>query len=475
MRPRTARIFATALVCLAMAANAAAATFDDAALGKLGSVRAGASLVIDGFPGGPTRRDSLKFQRVQIYSVDAHIYATVGKQQKELPRSDLVFLRGYSSDGATRVALTLNADGSFAHGAGVGPEGTFVLQADAAARGGVAAESMDLPPGVTYDFRCGNEHRQMSTKALGQIAAQVAQAPDVAAVTATAHGLRYATVAVDTDSLYMSKLFSNNTTQATNWIATLFNDMNVMYERDLLVELFQGTTFLCGVGCVDPYTALSVIPADDTDLSAFGAYWKANHAAVTRTFALLLSGQEPSTSNSCSASGIAWIDQYCQKGFVQLDGKTVGGYSVDQVCTSTNAFFGPAFSALLVGHELGHNFGASHTHCTDKTTGTSDVAANTIDVCYNGEGATHVTGGTCYDGVESCPAVGDGPGAPAGTIMSYCNVDLGCGGATTNHQNVLQFHPTHINKVLLPAITAAPAGCLNTLDGLFFNDFEQIF
>jgi metallopeptidase family M12-like protein len=204
------------------------------------------------------------------------------------------------------------------------------------------------------------------------------------------------------------------------------------------------------------------------NLDIFSLYWKNNHPAgsPTRAFAIMLSGLEPSTANSCSASGIAWLNKYCAVGTTS-NGHTSGSYSVNQVCTSTNPFFGPTFSALLVGHELGHNFGAQHTHCTDTTTGAAQVATNTIDVCYNGEGAAF--GGSCYNGAESCPA--SGPGAPAGTIMSYCNFSS-CG---PDGQNVLQFHPTHITKVLLPAITTAVtanATCLNTTDDVFFSGFD---
>ena len=52
--------------------------------------------------------------------------------------------------------------------------------------------------------------------------------------------------------------------------------------------------------------------------------------------------------------------------------------------------------------------------------------------------------------------------------MSYCNFP-GCG---PTGQNVLQFHPTHITKVLLPDITAAPAGCLNKTDDIFYDGFQ---
>ena len=56
--------------------------------------------------------------------------------------------------------------------------------------------------------------------------------------------------------------------------------------------------------------------------------------------------------------------------------------------------------------------------------------------------------------------------------MSYCNVDLGCG---ATQQTVLQFHPTQIdatNVGLLARVNAAPAGCLNNTDDIFFSLFE---
>ena len=55
------------------------------------------------------------------------------------------------------------------------------------------------------------------------------------------------TLAVDTDNELMNLKFSNNTTSATNYIASLFALMSVIYERDLQVRLLQGTTFLRGL------------------------------------------------------------------------------------------------------------------------------------------------------------------------------------------------------------------------------------
>jgi hypothetical protein len=455
--------------------TAAELALDHATLGQLSKLTQGEKFAVDAFPVGATRVAPVRFERVEIYSSDAHLYQMTVNGPREVPRSARIFLRGYSDDRSARVAMSLNPDASFAEGNGSGPDGTFVLRAraDASGHSTLSAESLQssLPHDFKYDMRCGNEGGAMELPALDDLARRIGgdQTSATSATDAASHALRFATVAVDTDNPFMLKLFNNNTTSATNWIASMFNIMNTMYERDLLVRLYVGTSYY-QTAATDPYTSMKSADTDPNpmkdNLDIFSLYWKNNHPAgsPTRAFAILLSGLLPSTQNSCSASGIAWVNLYCKTGTTS-SGHTSGSYSVNQVCTSTNAFFGPPFSALLVGHELGHNFGANHTHCTDVTTGASLVATNTIDSCYNGEGAAF--GGTCYNGSESCPA--SGPGAPAGTIMSYCNVDLGCG---PDQQNVLQFHPTHITKVLLPDISAAPAGCLNTTDDIFFSGFE---
>lgn len=455
-----------------------AATIDEGAFGKLSKLAPASTLSIDAFPISATETATIRFEHVEIYAHDAHLYEVTASGPREVPRSTFTFLRGYSEDGNARVALTLDS-GRFVDGGGSGPDGSFLLRAaDSRRPSTLAARSVHdlLPPGFHIDFRCGNENDSLSldpSHDLGPQLHSATQSPTTA--TATSHALRLATVAVDTDNPFMLKLFNNSSTSATAWIASMFNTMNLMYERDLLVRLVIGTSYYQTLAS-DPYTSMTAsgttLTSMKDNLNIFSNYWMNNHPAgsPSRTFAILLSGLLPSTSNSCSASGIAWINAYCKTGTVQPNNSTFGSYSVNQVCTSTNPGFGPAFSALLVGHEIGHNFGAYHTHCTDKTNGTAQVSSNTIDVCFNGEGATHTSGGLCYDGAESCPV--SGPGAPAGTIMSYCNVDLGCG---ATQQNVLQFHPTQIdatNVGLLARVNAAPAGCLNNTDDIFFSLFE---
>ena len=84
------------------------------------------------------------------------------------------------------------------------------------------------------------------------------------------------------------------------------------------------------------------------------------------------------------------------------------------------------------------------------------TGSNTIDLCSN-------VGSGCYTGPTSCPV--SGPGAPRGSVMSYCNQN-GC------NQNVLQFHPTQITR-LLARIAANTPSCLSEGNDLIFaNGFE---
>ena len=458
--------------CTQIAAGADRAV-SKSTLQQLTTLSPGASLTLDAFPAGPEQTATIRFRRVQIYSDDAQMYAITPAGEQKIPRSRLIFLRGRSDDTSVRVAMSLNPDGSFASGDGSSAVGSFLLKGRVDKKGTLTLASQPLksalPSENAFEFTCANDNIKMKVHSLGanavgdlgerlRLAARIA----ASSPTTTASQLRTATIAIDTDSLFMSRLFGNDTTKATNWIAGMFNSMNTMYENDLQVELLIGTTILRTSSASDPYTAMQPSGTSSTTMSTnlniFGNYWKSNNASVSRSFAMLLSGQIASTSNSCSSSGIAWLDQYCQKGFSN-GGNTVGSYSVTQVCTSINIDPNGVFDSRVVGHEIGHNFGASHTHCTNISNGSAPAANNTIDQCFNQESASG-----CYAGVTSCPAAGHG------SIMSYCNFTSvsGCAGGT---QNALQFHPTQINDVLLPDIANHTPSCLSN-DQIFADGFQ---
>jgi len=463
-----------ALLIGAGSAVSAERAIDHATMVRLATLGNGESQVVDAFPAGPSTSASLRFRRVQIYSPEARIYVVTAAGQSELPHSDRIFLRGYSGDRSVRVAMSLNPDGSFADGNGSGPEGSFALRGNLDASGAQRLSALPikdaLPPGYKYEYRCSNGDLLASAtpsldlmlKNLGASSATSvapsAPSPDSPAVAASAPSpYSLAIVAIDTDSEFMSLLFGNSAANAATWIAKMFNTMNTMYEPDLDVQLVQGTTFL-RVG-TDPYASANHVPVDDSDVDVFATYWRANYAGIKRAFAALLSGRGPCGSCgtnciSCSSSGRAWVNQFCQTGF-DFQGHVVGSYSVEQVFTNLLVDPNADISARLTGHEIGHNFGAFHTHCTDKNSGMAPVATNTIDQCFKGE-----AGAGCYGGTVQCAAGG------SGTIMSYCNDGGACG-----TDNLLQFNGTQISATLTPNVAAQTPACLLT-DRIFANGFN---
>jgi len=411
----------------------------------LGALRAGAALVVDGVPDGFGGSASLRFERIEIYAPGARVIAVDANGEHELPRSPRLHLLGANADGSVRASLAFDPDLGHVSGFGSAPAGAFSITGEREGsslrlRARPAADT--LPPGVVPQT-IPSDDALPTGRAM----------PDALtlALTATtpAGALRTAVVAVDTDNEFMSLRFSNNTAAATSWLGDLFGAMNVMYNRDLNVSLQQGTTYLRTAP--DPYSLAAGVAANSADLTQFGNYWQANYGSVPRDFAMLLSGvSSGGNPPGNSASGIAWVNAYCE---TQSQG---GSYSVEKIFT--NPQVGLNYSALIVGHEIGHNFGASHTHCTNAANGSAPTPSNTIDKCYSGESG-------CYSGVTSCPTTG--PGHPAGTVMSYCNIQ-GCNGGT----NVLQFHPTQVN-VLNALIAQNTPSCLSAnTDEIFSNGFD---
>ena len=441
------RLFPAVLLVLALAASAGASAqpvLSDATLQHLERLPGGDELAIDGIPDGFGGVHRLTFERIDVLAPGARILVLDATGEHELPRSARVHLLGRSADGAVQASLSF--DPGFTNVAGVGRAGNGSFVLSARALGGAAtldAQPLEdtLPPGIIPEIIPTDDGLPGAVPASGAL--------DALAMTlagdATAGGLRTAVVAVDTDTEFLSERFGNNTSAANAWIGDLFAAMNVMYRRDLGVQLQQGTTLLRT--STDPWSQAGT-PVNNAQLTEFGSWWQSHQSGVQRSFAMLLSGK---ASSGNSASGMAWVNAYCR---AQSQG---GSYSVTQVFTNPQVSVG--FSALIVGHELGHNFGAYHTHCTSASSGAAPTGSNTIDRCYSGESG-------CWSGATSCPT--SGPGAPAGTVMSYCNV-RGCG---SNGQNVLQFHPTQITVLAALVAQNTPSCLAPATDLLFRSGFE---
>ncbi len=231
-----------------------------------------------------------------------------------------------------------------------------------------------------------------------------------------------AVIAIDTDTEWMAGK-GNDINTAMTWITDVFLAMNVFYERDVETRLLIGDVTLRTDS--DPY---SVATGASGQLDEFAQYWRLNMGSLDRDFAALFSGRGIAAG---SYSGIAWIDQYCQKGFVNGN-RTVGSYSFHAIGTSRT----PANTAIYIGHEFGHNMGSPHTHCYNPA----------LDQCYNAEVG-------CYSGPVSCPTGGNGKG----TVMSYCHVS-GPAGAACGTSNQ-EFHPT-VQSLIESRLAANSPACI---------------
>jgi hypothetical protein len=434
------------LALVALAASHAvlgAPTLDRAAAERLAHLAVGEHAVIDRLPDADGHATRIDLHRIDVYARDARIVAIDANGERTVPRSRRIHLIGTSGAGDVRVSLSFDPDLRNVDGIGTTPRATFVIRGEIRADG-LALTSVPLeasvPAGVVPRVLGTDDDRPTTSRAPGTPAIDAAHGIEPVVTS------RAAVVAVDTDNELMSTRFGNDAAAAIAWIGDLYAALNVMYQNDLGVTLLQGATFLRIAP--DPYDA-SDTPVDDLALDEFGTYWETHYPDVDRAFAMLLSGK----AERYAASGIAWRNAYC------VDAAYGGSYSVTQVFNSAD--IGVGYSSLIVGHELGHNFGAAHTHCTDIATGATPVASNTIDACFSGEAQFG-----CYSGPESCPT--SGPRAPAGTIMSYCNIH-GCG---PTGQNVAVFHPTQIATVSALIVANTPRCIRPFVDPVFFNGFE---
>lgn len=407
-------------------------------------------------------------RRIEVYAPDARVLEATADGYRELPRDPRLHFVAIGSAGQ-RFGLSLAADGSTAEGILLREGRMFALTGQAAADGGLQLNALDvdapLADGSRLESSCSGDMgaasdvaakaqavdmrslRPRSQALMGAIAERSRQAGPGLAKAAT----RQVTVAVDTDNEFLQKKFSNNTSNATQYVAALFTALNAIYEDDpaqygLQLRLVQGTVILRPSTTADPYSN-SDSSATGAALNEFGAWWRDNQASVPRAFAMQLSGKAASGN---SASGIAWLvssGTYCTaKG---SSGSSVfGHYSVNRVFWNPN--LQAANDAYLVGHELGHNLGARHTHCASASNG-SQASTGTIDRCWAGE-----AGQGCYSGPQTCPTGGESPTAPQGSLMSYCHLNgLGCGVST-------EIHPTHVNQ-LTARLDSQPSSCVSVI------------
>ena len=223
---------------------------------------------------------------------------------------------------------------------------------------------------------------------------------------------RVITIAVDCDSEIVATKFGGNLTAASAYVTTLLATVSLIYERDVEVTLQVG--YLNFWTTTDPYTQGTSSP----QLSQFRTWWNSNRSGVPRALAHLLSGRD-------LGGGIAYLDVLCHS---TTDGYGYGLSAID--CAYSYPTNASTWDANVVAHELGHNFGAWHTHsCNWGAADYIEPASATIDSCYATEGG-------CHSSPLHLPP-------DKGTIMSYCH--LLAGGVPSNIR--MDFHPVCVTRM----------------------------
>lgn len=189
-----------------------------------------------------------------------------------------------------------------------------------------------------------------------------------------------ANIALEVDN-YTYNLYGQSSQNASAYCLSLLSVSSALYNRDINVKLAVPSIHIWTT--TDPYTGT----ASNTLLNQFRTWWTSNMQATPRTLAHFI------TRRPGGLGGIAWVDALCDS--------PAGGYGYG--FSNTNGPINPlptySWDAMVVSHELGHNFSSPHTHsCT--------WPGGAIDSCYTVEGS-------CYNG----PAI-----PRVGTIMSYCHL-----------------------------------------------------
>jgi len=228
---------------------------------------------------------------------------------------------------------------------------------------------------------------------------------------------------IDTD-YYTFLEFENNCYSVVEWSLAVLAGVSEIYMSELDEEVLLQAKYINVREFEDNYYNLN----DCGDmLDELGTYWNSAPLNTLQNDVDLVHLFTRKQANG----GIAWVDGFCNN---QYKYGVSSGLNINlNYDYPDNTPF--SYNMSYVGHEVGHNFGANHTHwCGWEADPTLNFSGGAIDSCYPVEG-------NCSE-----------PGSPpTGTIMSYCNL----AGVTQN----LQFHPIVKSQAFFPNIFSNQASC----------------
>ena len=371
--------------------------FDDSTYELLQSSK---NVVLADFILGENRQVDLALRRIDLFAAEARIVLGTPKGDVPLDRPDVVLLGGSILGKPDSVAfLALSPHGS--NGIIRVGEETFIISSgrSGAARIPVVYELNSLPLDAIKwkNMTCAADELSVPGR-------QLVTDWGVVGESFNRHSrdgcgaARVARMAIETDWEFTGQLFGGDLEAASAYAATLLGAVSEIYKRD--VDTALRVEFLrLWSSAGDPWDQGNT----GDQLVQFRDYWNAHMTDVERHAAHFLSGRP-------LGGGIAYVGGLCSSWYDYAVSANLGGYFPYPL--EDNHF--QNWDPYVVAHELGHNFGAPHTHSTTPP----------IDNCAGGE----------------CGMIPNN-----GTIMSYCHT---CPGGMVNIQ--LRFHERIANEHILP-------------------------
>lgn len=206
--------------------------------------------------------------------------------------------------------------------------------------------------------------------------------------------LLQARVAVETTSSLYQRL-GRSTARVASYIAAVFSMVSRIYEDEVNITLTISWSLIWTAppeGDEDPYQ-------NDSDISALlsevARYWNNNRATVARDVVHVMTAP-----SSTDVGGIARLASLCQRS---------QGYSVSGIqATYSYPTLNYTWDVMVVAHEIGHTFGARHTH--------DCWWAPPLDTCVTQDGNPPIAD-ACYKSPITPRRSWNG-----GSIMSYCHL-----------------------------------------------------
>lgn len=345
-------------------------------------------VVFDEFllPGGESV--TLTLSSFDVFTPDAQLRVVTDQGEQALPRPQVALLRGgVAGQAGSRVYLALSPTG--VNGLIETKSRTYVV---------TSGLERDQLPVLVYDM--ADLPEGLIDPAFLACATDLLDHPPQRPVGDGGGVLRdpvcrRATIAVETDWEYRE--IWGNEAGATAYAGALFGAVSEIYQRDINCTLQVNYLRIWNTSN-DPWTENG---GTTSQLYQFRDYWVDNMTHIDRNTTHFLSGRG-------LGGGVAWLPGLCFDDYKFGLSANLNGY-FPYPTEHNNA---QNWDLMVVSHEIGHNFGAPHTH-------------------------------SVFPRIDNC-AGGDCSVVPNGTIMSYCHL---CSGGLANVR--MEFHERIINEHIL--------------------------